>query len=53
MCLTPGSLVAEMDFPKMGLEAVGLGLFWGSTLFALKVGGGVTAFKRVGSSSPI
>lgn len=42
--------MADIDFPNMCLEAVGLGIFWGCTL---KVGGGVIAFKLGGSSSPI
>lgn len=41
MCLDPVSLVSVMDFPNMGLEAGGLGLFWFSSLCALKVGDGV------------
>lgn len=45
-----------MDFATMGLEAMGLLLFWGSALCALKVGAGVAMFRfpwNGGGSSPI
>lgn len=45
MCLNSVSLVSVMDFPVMGLEIVGLGLFWSSILGALEVGTGVAVFK--------
>lgn len=48
--------MAAIDFPNLGLEAVGLGLFWGNTLGELKVGASVAVFEfswNGGGSSPI